>query len=300
MDRVRQGTYSIVARDPLNGELGVAVQSHWFSVGSVVTWAKAGVGAVATQADVEIAYGPRALELIERGSSARDALARLLSEDPSAPSRQVAVVDHRGEVAVHTGEETMAFAGHISGEAVSCQANVMADERVWPAMIGAFQDTEGRLTERLLAALDAGEAAGGDVRGRQSAAILVVPAQGASWDTVVDLRVEDDDEPLVALHRLVRLHDAYALADAGDELVGQGRHELAAEMFQKASALAPDNHELLFWAGLGAAQAGDLDTGLAKVREAIAQHPGWLELLRRLTPQIAPSAAVILERISTD
>ena len=184
---------------------------------------------------------------------AQDALNRLLEDDPLAATRQVAVIDHNGHVAVHTGEETMAFAGHITGEAVSCQANIMADERVWPAMIQAFQDTEGRLTERLLAALDAGEAAGGDVRGRQSAAILVVPAQGASWDTVVDLRVEDDDEPLHELHRLVRLHDAYALADEGDELVGQGRHELASEMFQQASALAPDNHELLFWAGLGAA-----------------------------------------------
>jgi uncharacterized Ntn-hydrolase superfamily protein len=300
MDRVRQGTYSIVARDPLNGELGVAVQSHWFSVGSVVSWAKPGVGAVATQANAEIAYGPRALALIEQGAGAQAALSRLLGEDPSAATRQVAVIDHSGEVAVHTGEETMAFAGHITGAAVSCQANIMADERVWPAMIQAFQDTEGPLTERLLAALDAAEAAGGDVRGRQSAAILVVPAQGERWETVVDLRVEDHDEPLVELHRLVRLHDAYALAAEGDELVGQGRHELASEMFQQASALAPDNHELLFWAGLGAAQAGDLDTGVARVREAIAQQPGWLELLPRLTPQTAPSAAAILQRISTD
>jgi uncharacterized Ntn-hydrolase superfamily protein len=299
MDRVRQGTYSIVARDPLNGELGVAVQSHWFSVGSVVTWAKAGVGAVATQADVEIAYGPRTLALIEQGAGAQAALSRLLGEDPFAATRQVAVIDHHGEVAVHTGEDTMAFAGHISGEAVSCQANVMADERVWPAMIEAFQDTEGRLSERLLAALDAAEAAGGDVRGRQSAAILVVPARGESWETVVDLRVEDHDEPLAELHRLVRLHDAYVLAAQGDELVAQGRHELASEMFQQASALAPDNHELLFWAGLGAAQAGDLDTGVARVQEAIARQPGWLELLPRLTPQTAPSAAAILQRIST-
>jgi uncharacterized Ntn-hydrolase superfamily protein len=299
MDRIRQGTYSIVARDPLNGELGVAVQSHWFSVGSVVTWARPGVGAVATQANAEIAYGPRALALIEQGTGAQAALSRLLGEDPSAATRQVAVIDHRGDVAVHTGEETMAFAGHISGEAVSCQANIMADERVWPAMIQAFQDTEGRLTERLLAALDGAEAAGGDVRGRQSAAILVVPARGESWETVVDLRVEDHAEPLVELHRLVRLHDAYALAAQGDELVGQGRHELASDMFQQASALAPDNHELLFWAGLGAAQAGDLDTGVERVRAAIAQQPGWLELLHRLTPQSAPSAAAILQRIST-
>jgi uncharacterized Ntn-hydrolase superfamily protein len=300
MDRVRQGTYSIVARDPINGELGVAVQSHWFSVGSVVSWARPGVGAVATQANAEIAYGPRALELIEAGAGAQTALAQLLAEDPAAATRQVAVVDHSGEVAVHTGDETIAFAGHITGEAVSCQANIMADERVWPAMIQAYQDTEGTLTERLLAALDAAEVAGGDIRGRQSAAILVVPAHGPSWATVTDLRVEDHDEPLVELHRLTRLHDAYQLASQGDDLIGQGRHELAAEMFQQASALAPDNHELLFWAGLGAAQGGDLDTGVARVREAIALQPGWRELLPRLTPATAPSAQAVLDRLTDE
>jgi uncharacterized Ntn-hydrolase superfamily protein len=173
----------------------------------------------------------------------------------------------------------------------------MADERVWPAMIQAYQDTEGALTERLLAALDAAEVVGGDIRGRQSAAILVVPAQGESWEAVIDLRVEDHDEPLVELHRLARLHDAYELASHGDDLIGQGRHELAAQMFEQASALAPGNHELLFWAGLGAAQGGDLETGVARVREAIALQPGWRELLPRLTPATAPSAHAILERL---
>jgi uncharacterized Ntn-hydrolase superfamily protein len=300
MDRVRQGTYSIVARDPLNGELGVAVQSHWFSVGSVVSWARPGVAAVATQANAEVAYGPRALELIERGAGAQEALRQLLDEDPESATRQVAIVDHTGEVAVHTGTEAIAFAGHVTGAAVSCQANIMADQRVWPAMIQAFGDTEGALTGRLLAALDAAEAAGGDIRGRQSAAILVVPAQGERWETVIDLRVEDHDEPLVELHRLVRLHDAYRLASEGDELIGQGHHELAAEMYEQASALAPENHELLFWAGLGAAQGGDLDSGVERVRAAIDRQPGWLELLPRLTPQTAPSAAAILQRISAD
>ena len=299
MDRVRQGTYSIVARDPLNGELGVAVQSHWFSVGSVVSWARPGVGAVATQANAEIAYGPRALDLIEGGAGAQEALSQLLAQDRSAASRQVAVVDHRGEVAVHTGEDAIAFAGHITGEAVSCQANIMADERVWPAMIQAFQDTDGGLTARLLGALDAAEVAGGDIRGRQSAAVLVVPAEGERWQTVVDLRVDDHDEPLIELRRLVRLHEAYELASQGDELIGAGRHQLAAELFEQASALAPENHELLFWAGLGAAEAGDLDTGAQRVRAAIALQPGWRELLGRLTPATAPAAAAILERIST-
>ena len=298
MDRVRQGTYSIVARDTLSGELGVAVQSHWFSVGAIVSWARPGVAAVATQANAEVAYGPRALDLIEGGAGAQEALSQLLAQDPSAASRQVAVVDHRGEVAVHTGEEAIAFAGHITGEAVSCQANIMADERVWPAMIQAFQDTEGGLTARLLSALDAAEVAGGDIRGRQSAAILVVPAEGERWAKVVDLRVDDHDEPLIELRRLVRLNEAYELASQGDELIGQGRHELAAELFQQASALAPENHELLFWAGLGAAEAGDLDTGVQRVRAAIELQPGWLELLKRLTPATAPTAAAILERIS--
>ncbi len=171
-------TYSIVARDPATGELGVAVQSHWFAVGPIVPWALPGVGAVATQANAEIAYGPRALELMRTGLDAQSALSRLLAEDAGSAGRQVAVVDARGNVATHTGETCIPFAGHVAGDAVSCQANIMVSERIWPAMLDAYRSAEGPLTQRLLAALDAAEAQGGDARGRQSAAILVVPGEG--------------------------------------------------------------------------------------------------------------------------
>jgi uncharacterized Ntn-hydrolase superfamily protein len=290
-------TYSIVARDPETGQLGVAVQSHWFSVGPIVPWALPGVGAVATQANVEIAYGPRALELMREGADSRQALARLVAEDPGAAGRQVAVIDAAGQVAVHTGDACIAHAGHVTGEAVSCQANMMASERVWPEMLEAFNSVDGGLTQRLLAALDAAELAGGDVRGRQSAAILVVPAAGEPWRKLVSLRVEDHPDPLPELHRLVSLHEAYGLASRGDELVNEGRHDEAAQAYRRAAELAPDNAELRFWAGLGHAQAGELDTGVELVREAIASHSGWSDLLERLSPAVAPSAAAVRDRL---
>lgn len=290
-------TYSIVAHDAATGELGVAVQSHWFSVGSIVTWARPGVGAVATQANAEASYGPRALDLMAAGVSSSDALAQLLAEDPSASSRQVAVMDARGQAAAHTGPECMPFAGHVVAHGVSCQANIMASARVWPAMLESFQGSQGPLAERLVGALDAGEEAGGDLRGRQSAALLVVGPEGEPWRTRVSLRVEDHPEPLVELQRLLALHEAYRLAGAADELVGEGRHDEAAGLYCRASALAPENHELQLWAGLGAAQGGDLDRGAREVQAAIAAHPPWRDLLERLPPEVAPSAPAVLARL---
>jgi uncharacterized Ntn-hydrolase superfamily protein len=287
-------TYSIVARDIDTGELGVAVQSHWFSVGPIVPWARPGVGAVATQANAEVAYGPRALDLLERGMSAPGALKRLLAEDPLAASRQVAIVDAHGEVAAHTGEACMAFAGDVQAEAVSCQANIMATGEVWPAMLQAYAGAAGRLSARLIAALNAAEAAGGDLRGRQSAAILVVPAAGDPWATITALRVEDHPDPVGELGRLARLDAAYRIAAEGDERLAEGRHDEASALFARACELAPESDELRFWAGLGAAQIGDMDAALAHVRAAIDVHPGWLELLRRLTPDLAPSAPAVL------
>jgi uncharacterized Ntn-hydrolase superfamily protein len=292
-------TYSIVARDPETGELGVAVQSHWFSVGSVVTWARPGVGAVATQANAEVSYGPRALDLLAGGASAPDALERLVAEDPGGHSRQVAVIDATGRVGVHTGPGCMAYAGHITGAGVSCQANIMVSERVWPAMLEAFTAAPGSLTERLLTALEAAEREGGDLRGRQSAAILVVPRDGEPWRTLVSLRVEDHPEPLPELRRLVALHDAYALAGRADELLNAGRPDDAARLYVEASERAPGNHELLFWAGLGMAQAGDFDAGVARVRDAIALQPTWRELLSRLPSDRAPAAPSVLSRLGT-
>ncbi|MGO9906235.1 MAG: DUF1028 domain-containing protein [Solirubrobacteraceae bacterium] len=295
-------TYSIVARDPDTGELGVAVQSHWFSVGSVVTWARPGVGAVATQANAEAAYGPRALDLLSQGVPAPDALARLVAEDPGGNSRQVAVVDAQGRVGAHTGSNCIPYAGHVIGErdGVSCQANIMATERVWPAMLEAFQIATGSLTGRLMSALDAAEREGGDIRGRQSAAILVVPADGEPWEKVVSLHVEDHPDPLPELRRLLALHDAYALASAADELLNAGRHDEATALYERANQLAPDNHELMVWAGLGAAAAGDLDAGVGKIQSAIALHPAWRELLARMPADVAPAAPAVLAALSAE
>jgi uncharacterized Ntn-hydrolase superfamily protein len=287
-------TYSIVARDPATGELGVAVQSHWFSVGQIVPWAQPGVGAVATQANAEVAYGPRALELLRSGVSADRALAELVAADPGAAGRQVAVVDARGAVAVHTGSACIRCAGHVTGDGVSCQANIMVSEQVWPAMLEAYNSTAGRLTDRLLAALEAAERAGGDLRGRQSAAILVVPAAGEPWSTMVALRVEDHPDPLHELRRLVTLHEAYGLAEEADELVNDGCHDEAATLYQQADALAPGSPELRFWAGLGAAHAGDLDAAARVIGELDAN---WLELLARLPADVAPAAPAVLARL---
>jgi uncharacterized Ntn-hydrolase superfamily protein len=284
-------TYSIVAFDPQTGAMGVAVQSHWFSVGGLVTWARAGVGAVATQANVEVSYGPLGLDGMTAGRSASQTLEALVRADPQAAVRQVAMVDSSGAVAAHTGGACMPFAGHVTGEHHACQANLMAGERVWPAMSQAFTHSSGGLTERLLAALDAGEAAGGDVRGRQSAAILVVPSTGDRWERIIELRVEDHPEPLIELRRLVGLHDAYVLAGEGDRLSGEGDHPGAAAKYLSAYERAPGCVELEFWAGLGLVQIGEIDRGIAHIRSAIERHAGWGELLERLGPDASPAAA---------
>jgi uncharacterized Ntn-hydrolase superfamily protein len=291
---VRRGTYSIVARDPGTGELGAAVQSHWFSVGSIVAWARAGVGAVCTQSIAEPAYGPRLLDRLGQGEAPRDALQALLAGDDAARFRQVAVIGPSGAPATHTGEGCIAFAGHEAGDDFSAQANMMASQDVWPAMARAFQAASGPLARRLLAALRAAEDAGGDVRGRQSAAVVVVPGGGEPWRRVVELRVEDHPEPLDELERLLTLHDAYALATEGDDLTGEGRHDEAGERYERAAQLAPDNHELLFWAGMAAFQNGDRDEGLRRVRRAIELQPGWRDLLGRLEPEVSPVAADVL------
>jgi uncharacterized Ntn-hydrolase superfamily protein len=294
---IRRGTYSVVARDPETGELGVAVQSHWFSVGSIVGWARAGVGAVATQSIAEPAYGPRLLDRLAAGEVPGEALAAELTADELAPYRQVAVVDAAGGVAVHSGDGCMPHAGHIAGDGFSAQANLMASPAVWPAMATTYEATAGPLARRLLAALDAAEAEGGDVRGRQSAALLVVPAAGEGWRTTVELRVDDAVDPLAELRRLLDLSDAYELANRADELAGEGDHERAAELYARAAEAAPANVELSFWAGLGIAAGGDLERGADRVRAAIEAHPGWRALLARLDPEIAPGAADVREAL---
>ncbi len=273
------------------------MQSHWFSVGSIVTWARPGVGAVATQSIVEPAYGPRLLDALAGGAAPADALHALLAGDESARFRQVGVIGVDGRPATHSGPGCIAYAGHAVGDDFSVQANMMASDAVWPAMAEAFTHTTGPLARRMLAALWAAEGAGGDVRGRQSCALVVVPAAGEPWERTVELRVEDHPEPLDELERLLILHDAYALATAGDELTGAGRHAEAGEAYRAAAALAPENHELLFWAGLAEFDHGDRAVGLAQVRRAIALEPGWRELLGRLEPEVAPAAARVLAAI---
>jgi uncharacterized Ntn-hydrolase superfamily protein len=296
---MRHGTYSIVALDPATGELGAAVQSHWFSVGSLCTWARPGVGAVATQSVVEPAHGPHALDRIAGGEDAHDALKALIEADPLGAVRQVGVVDKDGNVAVHTGPDCIPCAGDAGGPHWSCQANMMERDTVPAAMSAAFEHADGELADRLMAALDAAEGEGGDVRGRQSASLIVVPPVGEAWNARVDLRVEDHRDPLAELRRLLGLQRAYELAGEGDELLAAGRPEEAGERYKAAQALAPGSDELLFWAGLAMAQAGDLDGGVDAVRRAAEVHPNWLLLLERLSPDFAPAGARVLSALSS-
>jgi uncharacterized Ntn-hydrolase superfamily protein len=297
---MRHGTYSIVARDPRTGELGAAVHSHWFSVGSLCTWARPGVGAVATQSVVEPAHGPNALDRIEAGASAQEALEELLAADPLRAVRQVGVVDAQGGVAVATGPDCIAQAGDATGADHSCQANMMERDTVPAAMSAAFEAADGDLAARLLAALDGAEAEGGDVRGRQSAALIVVPPEGEAWRTRIDLRVEDHHAPLDELDRLLTLWRAYELAGSADELMAAGRADEAGALYRRAAEIAPGSDELLFWAGLAMANAGDVDEGTAAVRRAAEGQPNWLVLLDRLSPDFAPAGAQVRRALGRD
>jgi uncharacterized Ntn-hydrolase superfamily protein len=297
---MRHGTYSIVAHDPGTGELGAAVHSHWFSVGSLCTWARPGVGAVATQSVVEPAHGPNALDRMQAGASAAEALGELLDADPLRAVRQVGAVDAAGGVAVATGPDCIPHAGDATGASWSCQANMMERDTVPAAMSAAFEAADGDLAARLVAALLAAEAEGGDVRGRQSAALLVVPAEGEAWRTRIDLRVEDHDDPHAELQRLLGLWRAYDLAGAADELMAAGRGDEAGALYRRAAELAPGSDELLFWAGLAIANAGDVDDGAAVVRRAAETQPNWLVLLERLSPDFAPAGAAVRQALAAD
>lgn len=287
-------TYSIVARDPSTGEFGVAVQSHWFSVGSVVVAAQAGVGAIATQASPNLGFKHRGLALLHEGMTAAEVSRRLCEGDSAVAHRQFAVVDTSGDAVAFTGSSCMGEAGQSSGEGYTCQANMMRNDTVWATMARAFEQAPGSLSARLLAALDGAQAAGGDIRGQQSAAILVVPAEGSPSDTVVDLRVEDNPAPLTELRRLVTLGGAYSLADEGDELVARGDFSAAATRYVAANEIAPDSDELRFWAGLGLIGAGIPERGLDFLRASIASDASWHELLTRLDPADVPARAEAL------
>jgi uncharacterized Ntn-hydrolase superfamily protein len=299
-------TYSIVARDSVTGEIGVAVQSHWFSVGSIVTWAEAGVGAVATQSFAEPAYGPLGLELMRLGRSAPEALAALVTTDRDSAVRQVAMVDARGRVAAHTGGRSVVAAGHRTGAQYSVQANLMEKPTVWPAMARAYETATGDLAERLLAALEAAEREGGDIRGRQSAAIIVVAptSTGKPWaNRRFDLRVEDHPAPVAELRRLVTLARVYRKMNEGDELVTRQDIAGAVRAYGEATSLVPDsatNGEAAFWTGIALATAGRVDEAIPFLVRAQRVEPRWLETLRRLPAAgLLPDDEALLRRLVT-
>jgi len=294
-------TYSIVARDASTGELGVAVQSHWFSVGAVVPWAASGVGAVATQSFVEVSYGPRGLEAMRRGLPAVEALRELVGQDEHAAVRQVAFVDATGRAAAHTGSSCIPGAGHLVGHGYSVQANLMLTDDVPQVMAAAYEKSRGPLAERLLAALQAAQRAGGDIRGRQSAALLVVrgaPSDEPWTDRLVDLRVEDHHRPLEELRRLLHLHRAYELMNEGDEAVAGGEMELALTRYAAAEQMFPDNDEFVFWHGVTLVTNDRLDESLVLFERAFRMNPNWKLLVPRLAQKgHLPEKPEVIERI---
>jgi len=294
-------TFSIVARDPVTGELGVAVQSHWFSVGSIVPWAEAGVGAIATQSFVDPSYGKLGLELMRAGKTGPEALKALLAGDEGRDVRQVAMIDARGNVDAWTGKNDIPAAGQIVGRNYSVQANLMMNEKIWPAMAQAFEKTKGDLAERMLAALDAAQAAGGDIRGRQSAAIVVVTGKptGQAWkDRIFDLRVDDSTEPLKELRRLVTLQRAYNHMNAGDLAVEKKDNEGALREYGAAEKLVPDSAEMTYWHAVALVNMGRIDESLPLFRRVFAMDPNWETLTPRLAKVgLLPDNPKLIERI---
>ena len=294
-------TYSIVARDAAPGQLGVAVQSHWFSVGSVVPWAEAGVGAVATQSFVEPSYGPLGLARLKKGEPPEQALAALLAVDPHPEVRQVGMVDAQGRVAAHTGPGCIPAAGHRTGAGYTTQANLMLSREVPEAMAKAFEAARGPLAERLLAALEAAESVGGDIRGKQSAALLVVRAKPSEkpWtDRLVDLRIEDAPKPLVEMRRLLTLHRAYERMNRGDEAVAAGTLEEALREYAAAESMVPDNDEFVFWHAVTLAGVDKLEEALPVFARAFRMNPAWMLLVPRLVQvKQLPATPGLVERI---
>jgi uncharacterized Ntn-hydrolase superfamily protein len=294
-------TYSIVARDAQTGQIGVAVQSHWFSVGAIVPWAEAGVGAVATQSFVDPSYGKLGLDLMRAGKSAPEALKALLAGDEGRDVRQVAMIDARGGVDAWTGAKDIPAAGHIKGDNFSVQANMMLNERVWPAMADAFRQTKGDLAERMMAALDAAQAAGGDIRGRQSAALIVVTGKptGRAWaDRIFDLRVDDSPEPLKELRRLITLQRAYNHMNAGDLAVERKDNEGALREYSAAERLVPDNVEMIYWHAVALVNMNRVEESLPLFGRVFRMDKNWMELTSRLSKVgLLPDDPKLIERI---
>lgn len=297
-------TYSIVARDPVTGDLGCAVQSHWFNVGAIVLWAEPGVGAVATQSFAEPAYGPRGLERMRAGLGAEAALAELTAADTERAVRQVAFVDASGGVAAHTGTGCIEAAGHEVGNGFSVQANMMASTAVWPAMARAYRDGPANLdlADRLLGALAAAQEAGGDFRGEQSAAILIVGSErtGLPWEaTRIDLRVEDHRDPIGELTRLLELQRAYDLMNDGDGAVATGDWDRALTNYAEAARRAPQIVELTFWHAVALVNGDRTEQALPVFADVFRREPRWRDAVGRLArANQLPGDEALIERIT--
>jgi len=278
-------TYSIVARDTVTGDMGVAVQSHWFSVGSVVSYGKAGVGVVATQSLVNPSYGPKGLKLMEQGLTPKQALDALIQNDKGEMYRQVAFLNSKGEVATHTGSLCIDEAGHKQGNNFSVQANMMLSNTVWDAMTNAFENTKGPLSDRILAALKSAEGEKGDIRGMQSAAILIVrgEATGNSWeDTIMDLRVEDHEDPIAELERLINIHTAYDFMNKGDLAMEEGNSKKAENLYLNAQNLFPENLEMRYWYAINLLNNKELSKAKTILQDIFNKDPNWKTLTARL------------------
>ena len=280
-------TYSIVAIDEETGAMGVAVQSHWFATGTLVTWGEAGVGVIATQSFVNPEFGPNGLAMLKEGMTAKQVLDKLIAEDEGRAVRQLAVLDKNGNVAAHTGKDCIQAAGHIEGKGFSVQANLMDNDKVWPAMAKSMEKSKGQpLAERLLMAMEAAQKEGGDIRGKQSAAILVVAAKntGKTWvDRKVDLRIDDHPEPLKEMRRLLRVHQAYGHMNAGDLAIEKGEIEKAMEEYSAAEAMFPNNLEMQYWHAITLSNIGKVDEALPMFKKIFKKDKNWLKLTPRLT-----------------
>lgn len=278
-------TFSIVARDPQTGEMGVAVQSHWFSVGSIVAWGEAGVGVVATQSFVNPSFGQRGLELLKTGKTAQEVVDALIASDEGRDVRQLAIVDSKGNSASYTGSKCIEAAGNIAGDGYSVQANMMLNNTVWGEMSKAFENSSGPLAERLVSALEAAQKEGGDIRGKQSACLLVVKgkATGNLWeDRVIDLRVEDNPEPIDEIKRLLKVYRAYEHMNRGDLAVEKNDMKLAMDEYNAAMKMFPENLEMKYWTAVTLANTGDAEKSLQMFKEIFAADVNWKELTKRL------------------
>lgn len=280
-------TFSIVARDEQTGEMAVGVQSHWFSVGTAVPWAEAGVGAVATQSFVDKSYGPKALALLKQGYTPQQALDSLTKADPGREVRQVAIIDTKGNVAAHTGKNCIQVAKHIKGINFSVQSNMMLGDSVCEYMVRSFNASNPKpLAERVLLALEAAQKAGGDIRGMQAAAIIVVPGKTTeSWNNKsVDLRVDDSPQPLKELRRLYNVHLAYQHMNSGDLAVEKNDMVLAMNEYNAAMKLFPSNLEMQYWTAITLANGKQVNKALPMLKTIFTKDKNWKELTRRLTP----------------